>query len=87
MAELSNSNLLLIDGAVWVLESPTGLAVYDFDYHRFLPCSHPRELPKRLLDEFTRVFSWLTLQKPLMETGSSSSVMMVRKADMPAPHR
>jgi hypothetical protein len=42
---VSQKNLMLVDGAVWVLAVRTGLPIYDFDFEAFLPCHHPWQRP------------------------------------------
>lgn len=40
-----NEELLLVDEALWLLRSDTGLPIYDFPLDRFLPCRRPWQRP------------------------------------------
>jgi hypothetical protein len=41
-------DLLLLDGTLWVLAAPTGVAAYDFPFDRFFPCRRPWQRPAEL---------------------------------------
>lgn len=41
-------NLILIEGGLWILESKTGQAAYDFPFENLFACSHPYLLPEKL---------------------------------------
>jgi hypothetical protein len=42
-------NLLLLDDKLWVLNAPTGVPIYDFDFRAFFPCTTPWQRTKEVL--------------------------------------
>jgi len=35
------TDLIYLDNAAWILNQPTGIAIYDFDFRRHFPCQQP----------------------------------------------
>lgn len=42
---MSRSELILVDGSIWVLQARTGVAAYDFDFRPVFPCQAPWQRP------------------------------------------
>lgn len=41
MIDVPKPDVVLIEDALWVVASPTGMPVYDFAFEAFFPCRHP----------------------------------------------
>src|SRR4051794_31097082 len=67
----SNSDLLLVEDAVWVLTAPVGLPIYDFNFDLFLNCRRPwrRSQPIEVVARIGAFGDYLGTFGSLMQVG------------------